>query len=161
MNIMKTRKLILLTFTHLSMLAFGFVIGMYVLPILTAPPSPSDSDIKTISTTADYSTEFTRTLKGSDLLHWGEGKVTITPEYVTLQGKLAPGPKYKLYLSSEFVETEEEFERLKPAMKLVGDVTTFNNFIVKVDPNIKLSQFNTVVVWCEAFGEFITSAKYR
>lgn len=143
------------------MLAFGFVIGIYVLPILIAPPSPSESDIKAISMQADYRTEFKRDLKGSDALHWGEGKVSIGQSYVTLIGELAPGPKYKLYLSPEFVETEAEFEQLKSTMKLVGDVNTFDNFMVKVEPNIELSQFNTIVVWCEAFGEFITSAKYR
>lgn len=46
-------------------------------------------------------------------------------------------------------------------MKLVGDVKTFDNFIVKVGTDVELSQFNTVIVWCEAFGEFITAAKYR
>lgn len=143
------------------MLACGFVIGIYVLPIITAPPSPSESDIKTISIQADYKTEFKRNLKGSDLLHWGDGKVSISSSYITLLGELAPGPEYKLYLSPEFVETEAEFEQLKSTMILVGDVKTFDNFMVKVEPNIKISQFNTVVVWCEAFGEFITSAKYR
>jgi hypothetical protein len=158
---MKIRKFILLTITHLSMLACGFVIGIYLLPILAAPPSPSESDIKTISIQADYKTEFKRNLKGSDFLHWGDGKVSISSGYITLLGELAPGPEYKLYLSPEFVETEAEFEQLKSTMKLVGDVKTFDNFMVKVEPSINLSQFNTVVVWCEAFGEFITSAKYR
>lgn len=143
------------------MVAFGFVIGIYVLPIITAPPSPSESDIKTISIQADYKTEFKRNLKGSDLLHWGDGKVSISSSYITLLGKLAPGPEYKLYLSPEFVETEAEFEQLKSTMKLVGDIKTFDNFMVKVEPNINLSQFNTVVIWCEAFGEFITSAQYH
>jgi hypothetical protein len=143
------------------MLACGFFIGIYVLPILTAPPSPSESDIKSISIRADYRTEFIRNLKGSDLLHWGDGKVSISSSYVTFLGKLAPGPEYKLYLSPKFVETENEFKQLKSTMKLVGDVKTFDNFMVEVDPSIKLSQFNTVVIWCEAFGEFITSAKYR
>lgn len=158
---MKIKKLILLSFTHFSMLAFGFVIGIYVLPILTAPPSPSEVEIKEIYLQADFRTQFIRDLKGSDVLHWGEGSVSLSQEYVTLIGELAPGPEYKLYLSPNFVETEAEFEHLKPSMKLVGDVKTFNNFMVKVEPNIKLSEFNTVVVWCEAFGEFITSAKYR
>ena len=143
------------------MLAFGFMIGIYVLPILTAPPSPSASEIKAVSRQADYSAEFIQDLKGSDVLHWGEGKVSISQNYITLLGEIAPGPEYRLYLSPKFVETEAEFEQLKPSMKLVGDVKTFNNFIVKMEPNVELSQFNTVVVWCEAFGEFITSAKYR
>jgi len=145
----------------MAMLACGFAIGIYVLPILTAPPAPSVSDITSISIQADYRAQFVRDLKGSDTLHWGEGEVSLNENYVTLLGKLAPGPKYKLYLSPTFVETEAEFERLKPTMKLIGDVNTFDNFMVKVAPGIKLSQYNTVVVWCEAFGEFITSAKYR
>jgi len=159
--IMKIRKLLLLSVTHTAMLTFGFILGIYVLPIITAPPSPTKSEIAELSIQADYETEFIRGLKGSDALHWGVGKVTISQDYVTLLGEISPGPEYKLYLSPSFVETEAEFEQLKSTMKLVGDVKTFDNFIVKVDPNINLSQFNTVVVWCEAFGEFITSAKYR
>ena len=76
-------------------------------------------------------------------------------------GQLAPGPDYKLYLSPRFVETEAEFEQLKLSMILIGNVKTFDNFIVEVDADIDLTAFNTVVVWCETFGEFITAAKYR
>ena len=49
-------------------------------------------------------------------------------------GKLAPGPDYKLYLSPEFVETESDFNRLKPQMAIVADVKTFDNFLVKIRP---------------------------
>lgn len=158
---MKLRKLIGLIFTHIIMLAIGFVIGIYSLPILTAPPSPTVAEITANATVTDYKTEFIRDLKGSDLLHWGVGKVSLNQNYITLQGELAPGPEYKLYLSPKFVETEAEFEKLKAIMVLVGDVKTFDNFMVKVPTSIQLSQFNTVVVWCEAFSEFITAAKYR
>ena len=76
-------------------------------------------------------------------------------------GKLAPGPDYKLYLSPEFVETEADFNRLKPEMALVGDIKTFNNFLVSVPPDINPSEYTSVIVWCESFGEFITSAQYK
>jgi hypothetical protein len=76
-------------------------------------------------------------------------------------GKLAPGPDYKLYLSPEFVETEADFNRLKPTMVRVGDVETFENFVVNIPPGINPLNFNSVIVWCESFGQFITSAKYR
>ncbi|MFB0999052.1 MAG: DM13 domain-containing protein [Colwellia sp.] len=46
-------------------------------------------------------------------------------------------------------------------MVRVGEVNTFNNFVVKVSPSIDLSKYNTVIIWCDTFGEFITSAKYR
>lgn len=158
---MKLQKLIFLSFTHTAMLAFGFIIGIYMLPILTAPPSPSITDINRTSAQALYRTEFTRDLKGSDALHWGEGKVSISQSYISLLGELAPGPEYRLYLSPEFVETESEFKRLKSSMELIGDIKTFDNFIVKVPTGTHLSKYNTVIVWCEAFDEFITSAQYH
>ena len=158
---MNIRKLLLLTMTHTSVLAFGFAAGIYVLPIITAPPAPSDVEIKTSFVDAEYRTEFVRDLEGSDPLHWGQGEVSLSAKEVSLLGSLAPGPEYKLYLSPEFVETEAEFEQLKSQMKLVGDVKTFNNFKVNVSAETELSHYNTVVVWCEAFSQFITSAKYR
>ncbi|MCG7884098.1 MAG: DM13 domain-containing protein, partial [Candidatus Thiodiazotropha endolucinida] len=51
--------------------------------------------------------------------------------------------------------------RLKAAMVRVGDVKTFENFAVNVPAGIDPSSYNSVIVWCESFGEFITSAMYR
>lgn len=158
---MKILKLIGLMITHMSVLAFGFAVGIYALPIMTAPAAPSKTEIKTTTANALYTAEFTRELKGSDFLHWGEGKVSVSSTHITLLGEIAPGPEYKLYLSPAFVETEVEFEQLKSSMTLIGDVKTFDNFIVNVAPGTELSKYNTVVVWCEAFGQFITAAKYR
>ncbi|WDE09292.1 DM13 domain-containing protein [Thalassomonas viridans] len=158
---MKAKTFITLIATHLFVGAIGFAAGIYFLPIITAPASPTGAEISALSAKAQYSAEFKRDLKDSDALHWGEGQLTVGSEFITLMGELAPGPDYRLYLSSTFVETEADFNRLKPAMVQVGDVKTFENFVVKVSPDIDPSQYNTVVVWCETFGEFITSAKYR
>ena len=59
------------------------------------------------------------------------------------------------------METEADFQRLKPQMLRVGDVKTFNNFIVPVPQGVDPARFNTVIVWCETFGQFITAAQYR
>ncbi|WP_299007172.1 DM13 domain-containing protein [uncultured Shewanella sp.] len=158
---MKIRMSIVLIVTHLFVGGVGFLVGIYALPILTAPTAPAAEELAVISANAQYRTEFKKNLKGSDLLHWGEGQVFLSPSFITLKGTLAPGPNYMLYLSPTFVETEDDFNRLKARMISVGDVRTFNNFVVKVPPNIDLSQYNSLIIWCEAFGEFITSAKYR
>ncbi|NIB41561.1 DM13 domain-containing protein [Pseudomaricurvus alkylphenolicus] len=147
--------------THIAAIAVGFAAGIYALPILIAPPAPSEGDIQAMSSQSVYSAQFTRELTGSDAFHWGEGKVSLGNDYITFMGELAPGPDYKLYLSPQFVETEAEFEHIKSSMLRIGDVKTFENFIVKVDSGTDLAAFNTVVVWCETFGEFITAAKYR
>ena len=59
------------------------------------------------------------------------------------------------------METEADFERLKPEMARVGDVKTFENFIIDVPEAIDPTAYNTVIVWCETFGQFITAAQYR
>ncbi|MBR9909423.1 MAG: DM13 domain-containing protein [Gammaproteobacteria bacterium] len=158
---MKLRTVVLLIATHCSVGFAGFGAGIYALPILTAPLAPSESEIKTIAAQAGYSGIFRRDLKDSDAFHWGEGTVSVGPMAITLMGKLAPGPDYRLYLSPEFVETESEFNRLKPKMVQVGDIKTFENFVVRVPPDIDPAEFNSVVVWCESFGQFITAASYR
>jgi hypothetical protein len=76
-------------------------------------------------------------------------------------GQVAPGPDYKLYLAPSFVETEVEFEAIRDRAVRVGDVDTFENFIVPMPDGIDPADYNTVVVWCESFGEFITAATYR
>lgn len=158
---MKTRNAIILLLSHGFIGAVGFAAGIYTLPILIAPASPSVADVTGVAQAATYTAEFKRDLKDSDALHWGEGKVSVSEVAISHMGKLAPGPDYKLYLSPEFVETEDDFKRLKSRMALVGDVKTFNNFLVKVPPGVSPSKYTTVIVWCETFSEFITSARYK
>jgi len=74
---------------------------------------------------------------------------------------LSPGPDYKLYLVKEFVEDEEQFLKVKPDAKLIGDVKTFDGFLLEVPQDVDVASYSTVIVWCEAFGEFISAAKYR
>jgi len=154
------RKLLLVG-SHLATLAIGFALGIYVLPILIAPPAPTTSEIHAKAFAAPYKGQFRRDLKDSDALHWGEGTVSIGNKYIVLEGELAPGPDYKLYLSPEFVETEADFNRLKPQMLRVGDVKTFKNFVVPIPEGVDAARYTSVVVWCESFSQFITAARYR
>jgi len=152
---------LLLIASHAVMLGIGFALGIYALPILTAPAPPTAAEAASAAGGAVFTGQFRRDLKDSDLLHWGEGTVSIGRERIALTGRLAPGPDYKLYLSPEFVETEAGFARLKSAMVRVGDVRTFDNFVVEVPPSIDVARYTTVIVWCETFGQFITAARYR
>lgn len=152
---------IFLAATHLFALAAGFALGIYTLPILTAPDGPTAAQVSAHESSAVYKGEFRRDLKDSDPLHWGEGVVSVSSQGIALAGKLAPGPNYKLYLSPEFVETESDFKRIKPRMLQVGDVKTFDNFLVPLPASVDLAAYNTVIVWCETFEQFITAARYR
>lgn len=158
---MKLRSALLLLITHGAVAAAGFAGGIYTLPLLIAPAAPSLAELQTATAQAQFTGQFKRALKDSDSLHWGEGVVSIAPTAISLTGRLAPGPDYKLYLSPEFVETEADFRRLKAQMVQVGDVKTFENFVVPVPSTIDPSEYRAVIVWCESFGQFITAARYR
>lgn len=155
------KKLLLLAATHGAVAAIGFAAGIYALPILIAPPAPKTAEVSALAGQAQFTGTFKRELADSDALHWGEGTVAISRASVSLMGRLAPGPDYKLYLSPEFVETEADFLRLKSTMLRVGDVKTFENFVVPLPASADPAAYRAVIVWCETFGQFITAAKYR
>ncbi|MEQ8745295.1 DM13 domain-containing protein [Pyruvatibacter sp.] len=154
-------KWIALAGTHAGALAVGFALGIYLLPILTAPDSPDEAALTASAQSALYEASFTRELEGSDFLHWGEGTVSVTPQQIVHNGALSPGPDFKVYLTSEFVETEAQFNAIKDNAVRIGDVKTFEGFLLDVPPGVDVSAYSTVVVWCEAFGEFITAAQYK
>lgn len=155
------RKIFLLLASHVAIALIGFGGGIYALPILMAPEAPAVEDVRSVAEPAGYSAEFRRDLEDSDALHWGDGKVLVGRKNISLEGTISPGPDYKLYLSPEFVETEADFIRLKDTMVRVGDVKTFNNFIVSVPQSVDPAAFTTVIIWCEAFSQFITAARYQ
>ena len=155
------KKILILIATHLAFAGAGFMAGIYALPILMAPDAPEIATVTKLEESARFQGEFVRDLQDSDFLHWGEGILSISDSVITLRGKLAPGPAYRLYLSPEFVETEADFKALKSRMALVGKIDTFDNFAVPVPPEIDPGEYAAAIVWCESFEQFITAAKYR
>ncbi|MGQ0652674.1 MAG: DM13 domain-containing protein [Betaproteobacteria bacterium] len=153
--------MLVLAVSHAATLAIGFGAGVYVLPILIAPAPPPAAEVKAASDGAVYRAEFRRDLKGSDFLHWGEGKVFVSRTAVSLEGRLAPGPDYKLYLAPQFVDTKEGFLGVKSKSFRAGDIKTFENFLVRLPEGADIDRYDTVVVWCETFSMFISAAKYR
>ncbi|WP_194437758.1 DM13 domain-containing protein [Vibrio fluminensis] len=154
-------RILLLISSHLIFAAVGFALGIYALPILTQPQAPKVEDIQGISQHALFNATFQRDRLDSDFLHWGEGSVAISDTQIVFMGELAPGPDYKLYLSPVFIETEAAFNQYKDTMIQIGDVRTFERFSLDLPPEVNVSEYNTVIVWCESFGEFITSARYN
>ena len=154
-------RVIVFLISHGLAMAVGFALGIYLLPILTAPAGPSDAEVSVVSSKAIYSAQFRKDLPGSDFLHWGEGEVSISTRRVSFNGEIAPGPDYRLYLSPELALDEESFLAIKDRSVYIGDVQSFNNFILEIPENVNPAGFKAVIVWCETFGEFITAASYQ
>ncbi|GAA4650862.1 DM13 domain-containing protein [Kistimonas scapharcae] len=157
----KIPRLALLTFSHIVCLTVGFAAGIYILPILIAPESPSLTVIEDSQKTTRFQGQFSKDRKDSDKFHWGEGQFSINKDSISFSGELAPGPDYKLYMSPVYVETEEAFNQHKAEMVRIGDVKTFDNFIIPMSSTVDPAQYNTVIIWCETFGQFITSGQYQ
>lgn len=55
----------------------------------------------------------------------------------------------------------DAFIDIKHLSRRIGDVKTFNGFILDLPSDVDVSDYTTVVVWCEAFSQFISAAQYR
>ncbi len=154
-------KTALLITSHMGFLGAGFALGIYALPVLIAPSPPAAQALQQLAESASYRARFERDLPGSDFLHWGEGNIAVGPDAISHRGKLAPGPDYQLYLSPVFVNDEASVLDNKGHMLRVGPIHTFDGFVVDLPEGVDIEQFNTVVVWCETFSQFISSAQYR
>ncbi|MEM5474564.1 DM13 domain-containing protein [Hoeflea sp. AS60] len=152
---------IVLSVTHGIVLTVGFALGVYLLPIITAPAGPDKAALEQTAQAALYKTDFQRDLKGSDFLHWGEGTVSVSKTKIAHEGRLAPGPDYKLYLVPEFIEDEQQFLAVRDTAQIIGDIKTFDGFLLDVPPAVDIESYTTVLIWCETFSEFISAAKYR
>lgn len=147
--------------SYVVIFLLGFAGGIYALPIITAPAAPSELELATHAQRALFSGEFKRDLAGSDALHYGIGKVRLSNKTISFDGELSPGPDYQLYLADRYVENEADFLAYKGTFTRVASINTFDGFLVNVPQDINIANFNTVIVWCESFEQFITAAKYQ
>ncbi len=100
----------------------------------------------------------------SDPIHWGRGEVIIYQHdnnYEVFLGKdfeVGPGPAYHVYLSTgSDIKTNDQFENASNFD--IGKLKSFKSSqVYQVSSEVKLSQINSVVIWCETFGQLITSA---
>ncbi|MEC8642545.1 MAG: DM13 domain-containing protein [Pseudomonadota bacterium] len=140
-------------------LLVGFALGVYFLPILTAEKGLDGAALAQLEASAERSGTFTRDLAGSDAFHWGEGVVHVSAQRVWLDGRIAPGPDYRLYMTPEFVQDEAAFLAIKARSVDIGPVRAFTNFDLAVPSGVEVGDFPALLIWCEAFGEFITAAR--
>ncbi len=154
-------KALLIIIMTLAIFAAGFIAGVYSLPILTEQPAPDIAILKQHQGRSQFSATFKPGLKGSDRFHYGDGMVYLTNDAISMQGTLSPGPDYQLYLSRNFIDNEDDFLAQKGTMQRIAGVRSFNGFKLVVPQGIDVSDYNTVVIWCESFEEFITAAQYQ
>ena len=140
-------------------LIIEFGLGVYFLPILTTEKGLDTVAIKASSQSALRQGTFVRDLPGSDGLHWGDGVIMANADQIWLDGEISPGPDYRLYLIPKYVETGAEFLQIKAVSNQIGPIKAFENFALDIPAVVEARNFPAVLIWCEAFGQFITAAR--
>lgn len=153
--------ILVLTAKFVAGLVIGFGLGVYYLPILIADAPAEQSLVLAEAESADRQAMFVRDRKDSDGLHWGEGTLFLSENRVTLDGEVSPGPDYRIYLTPRFVETEKEFLAIKANSVEIARVKGFKNFSYEIPAGIDNSAYQGVLIWCERFGQYITSGPLK
>ena len=155
-------KLTLLSLSHAAALAIGTGLGIYWLLILTKPHALDLMAVEANQAGVPaHTTRFDLDREGSVYSHWSKGDVRVYERTITFKGELASRPDYRLYLAPRYVENEAEFLAIKAQSLQVGPVQTFNGFAFNDVSALRDPALHTLVIWCETFGEFITSARFR
>ncbi|ABC34685.1 DM13 domain-containing protein [Burkholderia thailandensis] len=155
------KKAVIRIGSHALALALGFALGVYALPILTAEQGATQTELRPIADRALHTGRFERGLTGGDPLHWTDGKLSVTRAALAFEGRVAPGPDYKIYLVPEFVASKQAFLDVKSRARRVGELKTFGDFVVPLAEDVDVDAYTTVVIWCERFSQFIGAARYR
>ena len=76
-------------------------------------------------------------------------------------GQLTPGPYFNLYLTPKYVDNKAGFEAVKAQSVRVGDIKAIEYFRLQVSPSVNANDCPAVLVWCEKFSMFISSAQLK
>jgi hypothetical protein len=138
---------------------FGVAVGIFIFPYLFPPPpaaeSLSEADRSRLVATGSFIHA-----NPSDPVHWGRGKVSVYERTVFLESdfKVGPGPKYHVYLVPKAkVRSEADVKGATPVD--LGRLRAFEGSQrYPIPENVRLSDYSSVVVWCEQFGVLISPA---
>ena len=112
--------------------------------------------------------QFNPAARDSDDLHRGRGGVSIVnfmnTDYLVFADDfhVTQGPDYKIYLLDECgVETEERFKQIKDNATQLASMRQFQGYqVFKLPPPIAPGDIQGVLIWCEAFSEFISNVYF-
>ena len=144
-------------------LAIGIAGTIIVYPFIFPPPEVNERIADITKKTLVASGEFIHP-NPSDPVHWGKGGVSIYQQgnlnevYLESDFEVGPGPAYHVYLSSgNDIRSNDDFNNANNID--IGKLKSFKGSqIYKVPADAELAEFNSVVVWCVAFNQLITSA---
>ena len=127
-------------------LIIGFGLGVYFLSIPNVEEGLDEAALASLQASIERSGTFQRDLPGLDAFHLGEGTILVSRDRIWLDGAIAPGPDYRLYLILSFADDEASFLTIEDRTVQIAEIYAFNNFSVVVPAHVDVSAFPAVLI---------------
>ena len=141
--------------------ALGFAVGIFVYPYIFLADIVAMEKVEGAETKRIVATGTFIHANPSDPIHYGKGAVTVYDDTLHLEGdfEVGPGPKYHVYLvPGDNVTPSSDVE--KTMFVDLGRLRAFKgsqNY--GIPQGVTLSDYGSVIIWCEQFGVLISPAK--
>lgn len=137
----------------------GFAVGLFVAPYLFPAPSVGETITEGGRSTLAASGTFLHA-DPKDPIHYGSGGVRVYSDMLHLESdfEVGPGPKYHVYLVIDAEVTPDT--RVEEGMFVdLGRLKAFSGSqSYPVPAGLDLTDYRTVVIWCEHFNTLISPA---
>lgn len=139
----------------------GFAVGIFAYPYIFLADIVATEEVLDAETRQAVATGGFIHANPSDPIHFGRGGVTVYEDLLHLESdfEVGPGPKFHVYLVESANVTPDSDVEATMYVDL-GRLKAFKgsqNYAVPA--GVTLSDYGSVVIWCEKFGVLISPAK--
>jgi len=139
--------------------AFGVALGFFLFPYVFPPPAATEQLSSAEQGPLVAKGEFIH-VNPSDPIHYGKGKVSVYQNVVFLEEdfEVGPGPAFHVYLVP--AANVRDAGQVTGTMFIdLGGLRAFKGSQkYKVPAGVDLTQFPSVVIWCQQFSVLISPA---
>jgi len=141
--------------------AIGFAAGIFVYPYIFLADIVATEEVQGIDSKQVVATGAFIHADPSDPIHYGRGRLTLYDDLLHLESdfEVGPGPKFHVYLVPDDNVTPQTDVAAGTFVDL-GRLKAFKgsqNFAIPA--GVSLSDYRSVVIWCEQFGVLVSPAK--
>jgi len=140
----------------------GVALGYFTFPFVFPPPAATETLAADQRAQRVATGEFIHA-DPNDRVHFGRGRVTVTPTTVFLEPdfEVGPGPAYHVYLVADpSVRSSAEVERTE--FVDLGKLRAFKGGqSYPIPAEVDLDRYGSVVIWCDQFDVLISPADLR
>ena len=141
---------------------FGVALGFFIFPYVFPPPAAAEQLTEAERSKLVATGTFIHA-NPSDPVHYGKGTVSVYERRVFLESdfEVGPGPAFHVYLVPKApIRASSD---LKNTMFVdLGGLRSFKGSQrYPIPAGVKLSDYKSVIIWCERFGVLISPADLR